>query len=103
MKSEEQQMGSYYFLLLVLVATAAISEIADAQKLTPDFYASSCPKLLPIVKKGVIKAIKNETRIGASLLRLHFHDCFVNVCRYIKHFIYLLPSAYICIYVFLVI
>lgn len=33
-----------------------------------------------IVKQGVAKAIKNEARVGASLLRLHFHDCFVNGC-----------------------
>lgn len=73
-------MASHYFLLLVLVAASALSDEADAKKkLSTDFYCSSCPELLPIVNKGVIKAIKNETRIGASLLRLHFHDCFVNV------------------------
>ncbi|KAI7740954.1 hypothetical protein M8C21_016674 [Ambrosia artemisiifolia] len=31
-----------------------------------------------IVKYGVWAAIKNDTRVAASLLRLHFHDCFVN-------------------------
>ncbi|BAT86488.1 Peroxidase 4 [Vigna angularis] len=73
-------MASYYFLLFVLVAVTAVSEADAEKKLSPDFYTSSCPKLLPIVKKGVIKGIKDETRIGASLLRLHFHDCFVNGC-----------------------
>ncbi|RDX97157.1 Peroxidase 4, partial [Mucuna pruriens] len=73
-------MASYYFLLFVLVAATALS-VADAKKkLSSDFYSSSCPELLPIVEKGIIKAIKKETRIGASLLRLHFHDCFVNGC-----------------------
>ncbi|KAI4306923.1 hypothetical protein L6164_030163 [Bauhinia variegata] len=72
-------MASYYLILLVLLVASAVVE-ANANKLSPDFYSSKCPKLFPIVKKGVKKAIRNETRIGASLLRLHFHDCFVNGC-----------------------
>lgn len=72
-------MASYYYFLLLLILVATVSEADAKKKLTSDFYSCSCPKLLPIVKKGVAKAIKKETRIGASLLRLHFHDCFVNV------------------------
>ncbi|KAL2332809.1 hypothetical protein Fmac_014022 [Flemingia macrophylla] len=73
-------MASYYFLLFVLLAATELSEAGAKKKLSSDFYSSSCPELLPIVQKGVIKAIKNESRVGASLLRLHFHDCFVNGC-----------------------
>ncbi|KAL5076650.1 hypothetical protein RYX36_015634 [Vicia faba] len=71
-------MASYYFLLFVLVAAFALSEV-NCNELCTDFYCDSCPKLLFIVNQGVIKAIHNEARIGASLLRLHFHDCFVNL------------------------
>jgi peroxidase len=39
-----------------------------------------CPTALSIVKAAVNKAVNNEKRMGASLLRLHFHDCFVNGC-----------------------
>ncbi|KAI6685933.1 hypothetical protein NL676_031846 [Syzygium grande] len=49
-------------------------------QLTTDFYSTSCPGLLSVVRKEVQNAIKAETRMAASLLRLHFHDCFVNGC-----------------------
>jgi len=49
-----------------------------------NYPQTSTPVALPIVKKGVTKGIKDETRIGASLLRLHFHDCFLNVSIYIN-------------------
>ncbi|KAF8039996.1 hypothetical protein BT93_B2269 [Corymbia citriodora subsp. variegata] len=49
-------------------------------QLTTDFYNTSCPGLLSIVRKEVQNAIKAEMRMAASLLRLHFHDCFVNGC-----------------------
>ncbi|KAJ4964189.1 hypothetical protein NE237_024128 [Protea cynaroides] len=44
------------------------------------FYDSTCPNLTKIVRYGVWSAITNETRMAASILRLHFHDCFVNGC-----------------------
>ncbi|XP_073119882.1 peroxidase 10-like [Henckelia pumila] len=45
------------------------------------FYDATCPNLTKIVRRGVWSAIANETRIAASILRLHFHDCFVNGCE----------------------
>ncbi|XP_030534442.1 peroxidase P7-like [Rhodamnia argentea] len=49
-------------------------------QLSTNYYAKTCPKLFPTVKKTVHAAIAKETRMGASLLRLFFHDCFVNGC-----------------------
>ncbi|KAB1227937.1 Peroxidase N [Morella rubra] len=59
------------FCMLLLVARS---------QLTSDFYKTTCPNLLSIVRKEVQSAIKTEMRMAASLLRLHFHDCFVNGC-----------------------
>nr|QBC35990.1 peroxidase POD7 [Gerbera jamesonii] len=53
--------------------------VVSAQ-LSTNFYSKSCPNLFPTVKSAVRSAISKETRMGASLLRLHFHDCFVNGC-----------------------
>ncbi|CAK9314611.1 unnamed protein product [Citrullus colocynthis] len=72
-------MASLHSLLLcVFVLSAALSH-SHAQ-LTPNFYNNVCPMALPTIKSIVSSAIKREPRMGASLLRLHFHDCFVNGC-----------------------
>lgn len=70
--------------MVVVVAAALILAMvvvpgAEASPLTHDFYATSCPDVLSIVKAEVKKAVKAELRMAASLTRLHFHDCFVNV------------------------
>ncbi|XP_027349859.1 cationic peroxidase 1-like [Abrus precatorius] len=53
--------------------------IVSAQ-LSSDFYSTSCPNVLSTIKTAVDSAVNNEARMGASLLRLHFHDCFVQGC-----------------------
>ncbi|KAK8933270.1 Peroxidase 59 [Platanthera zijinensis] len=50
------------------------------QHLTSDFYGTSCPNVFKVVRREVFKALQNEMRMAGSLLRLHFHDCFVNGC-----------------------
>jgi peroxidase len=47
--------------------------------LFPQFYDHSCPKAKEIAKSIVAQAVAKETRMAASLVRLHFHDCFVKV------------------------
>ena len=47
-------------------------------QLSPTFYATSCPNALSTISSAVNSAVSSEKRMGASLLRLHFHDCFVN-------------------------
>ena len=64
--------------LLAVLAAAAVLAVARGQ-LTDDFYDGCCPHAEDIVKARVSAAMKAEPRMGASLLRLHFHDCFVNV------------------------
>ncbi|XP_017697068.2 cationic peroxidase 1-like [Phoenix dactylifera] len=49
-------------------------------QLSPDFYDEVCSQALPTIKSVVEQAIASEPRMGASLVRLHFHDCFVNGC-----------------------
>ncbi|KAI9074888.1 hypothetical protein K1719_043117 [Acacia pycnantha] len=67
-----------YSLVVLGVATTALS---SPSSLSPDFYDDhSCPDALKAIQRVVRTAISKERRMGASLLRLHFHDCFVNGC-----------------------
>ncbi|KAM3344636.1 cationic peroxidase 1 [Capsicum galapagoense] len=70
-------MAKISFLLLLIVPF--VVGMSSAQ-LTSNFYNSSCPNVLSVIKTAVDSAINKESRMGASLLRLHFHDCFVNGC-----------------------
>ncbi|KAK6156022.1 hypothetical protein DH2020_010270 [Rehmannia glutinosa] len=53
---------------------------SSSAQLSANYYSKSCPNLFGTVKSVVHSAIQNEARMGASLLRLFFHDCFVNGC-----------------------
>lgn len=46
------------------------------------FYDRSCPFLPMIVRRFVTEAVRDDTRMAASLLRLHFHDCIVDVTMF---------------------
>ncbi|CAN4103220.1 unnamed protein product [Withania somnifera] len=62
--------------LCVLLGFASFS---NAQ-LSTNFYGASCPNLQTIVSNALREAVNREARLGASILRLFFHDCFVNGC-----------------------
>lgn len=63
-----------------LACTLFLMSGTSLAQLTPDFYTLTCPKVFEVVGSVVKAAVLREKRMGASLLRLHFHDCFVNVC-----------------------
>ncbi|CAL9061166.1 unnamed protein product [Musa banksii] len=67
--------GFVVLCFLSLLACAAING-----QLSPTFYSSTCPNLQSIVRSGMTQAVNREQRLGASILRLFFHDCFVNGC-----------------------
>ncbi|KAF8402526.1 hypothetical protein HHK36_010611 [Tetracentron sinense] len=58
----------------------ALATTASSSYLSPYYYNKVCPNALPTIKRIVEAAVQKERRMGASLLRMHFHDCFVNGC-----------------------
>jgi peroxidase len=68
------------FCFVLALMSAWVSTRASAHgSLRPDHYQWICPQAEAIVLAGVQRAVAQEARMAGSLLRLHFHDCFVNV------------------------
>ncbi|KAE8647015.1 peroxidase 4 [Cucumis sativus] len=67
-------------VLTLLLALLVMFTGSSSAQLSTNFYYKTCPKLLNTVRAGIHSAVAKEARMGASLLRLHFHDCFVNGC-----------------------
>ncbi|XVE75735.1 hypothetical protein DITRI_Ditri12bG0116600 [Diplodiscus trichospermus] len=66
------------FFLSVIFLTSLIYQ--SKAQLNSTFYATTCPNASSIVRSVIQQALQSDVRIGASLIRLHFHDCFVNGC-----------------------
>ncbi|KAI3717992.1 hypothetical protein L1987_69963 [Smallanthus sonchifolius] len=67
-------------LLVVMVMGIEAQQQPLVKGLSWKFYESSCPKLESIIRKQMEKVIKKDVSLAASLLRVHFHDCFVKGC-----------------------
>ncbi|KAK6246445.1 hypothetical protein QUC31_001211 [Theobroma cacao] len=75
------------FLLISSLFLAPYFSISEADSSAPitsglswTFYKSSCPKVESIIRKQLKKVFKKDIGQAAGLLRLHFHDCFVQGC-----------------------
>ncbi|KAL0436995.1 UNVERIFIED_CONTAM: Peroxidase 72 [Sesamum radiatum] len=77
----------HVFSVLTLLSCVAVcfylmnsSNPGSPPHLNPHHYARSCSRAQDIVHAAVEKAVAKDSRMAASLLRLHYHDCFVRGC-----------------------
>ncbi|KAH7855838.1 hypothetical protein Vadar_029562 [Vaccinium darrowii] len=73
-------LSSCSFKAIVTLAFLVLFMGGSSAQLSTTFYSKSCPNLFTTINSVVKSAISKEARMGASLLRLFFHDCFVNGC-----------------------
>lgn len=91
-KKQEMAASSLYseglilHCLILAFCIAFPSLHASEPPLTLDYYKSTCPTVLDIVRKEMECAVLSDPRNAALILRLHFHDCFVQVTFFITLF-----------------
>ncbi|CAL9202623.1 unnamed protein product [Musa hybrid cultivar] len=76
-----------YNLLFLLSCIAFVSSSSHAYVYPPlveglsfTFYKSTCPDLESIVRSYLEQLFQSDISVASGLLRLHFHDCFVQGC-----------------------
>ena len=67
----------FFFIILLSVSNNFTPSKAQ---LSPTFYDAKCPRALQVINNSIRAAIFREGRMAAALLRLSFHDCFVQGC-----------------------
>ncbi|CAI8590414.1 unnamed protein product [Vicia faba] len=74
-----KSLATTSFLCALLLFGVLLPFSSNAQ-LDPSFYNNTCPNVSSIVRDVIRNVSKTDTRMLASLVRLHFHDCFVQGC-----------------------
>ncbi|KAK6247855.1 hypothetical protein QUC31_019420 [Theobroma cacao] len=75
-----EKMHCFQYIVALLFCAVLLEGSSSNGQLSPSFYDEACPNATSIVRQVLENAALSDPRIGASLIRLHFHDCFVQGC-----------------------
>ncbi|KAH7840464.1 hypothetical protein Vadar_017311 [Vaccinium darrowii] len=78
--STNTSFTSYSAIASALLLFLLLNNTPTHAQLSSTFYDGTCPNALPTIRTSIRQAVSRERRMAASLIRLHFHDCFVQGC-----------------------
>ncbi|KAM0047835.1 putative peroxidase [Helianthus debilis subsp. tardiflorus] len=67
--------------VFVTILILSLNNIEIKAQLSPTFYDTTCPNALTTIRTSIRTAVSRQRRMAALLIRLHFHDCFVQGCN----------------------
>ncbi|KAK6241393.1 hem peroxidase - like 10 [Theobroma cacao] len=66
--------------LAMIIMFAMVTALVQGQVTRVGFYSRTCPRAESIVRSTVQRHFQSNPAIAPGLLRMHFHDCFVQGC-----------------------
>uniref|UniRef100_A0A8I6YQ00 Peroxidase n=2 Tax=Hordeum vulgare subsp. vulgare TaxID=112509 RepID=A0A8I6YQ00_HORVV len=72
--------GSWAALALLLFVAVASTAVNGDHKLSASYYDKTCPNMERVVRAVMAYKVAGEPAVAPAVLRLFFHDCFVNGC-----------------------
>jgi peroxidase len=72
--------GSLFKVVFLLIVLGLVNTLVHGQGTRVGFYTSTCSQAESIVKSTVASHVNSDSSLAAGLLRMHFHDCFVQGC-----------------------
>ncbi|XP_061361051.1 peroxidase 47-like [Gastrolobium bilobum] len=73
-------MGIHFVGLFFVIFTSLSGFRLGVEALNMNYYLLSCPVVEPVVRNKVSRALQYDPTLAAALVRLHFHDCFLQGC-----------------------
>ncbi|KAK9065124.1 hypothetical protein SSX86_016507 [Deinandra increscens subsp. villosa] len=68
------------FDITKVVSLVIVVMLRYCKGLSMNYYMMSCPMADFIVKNTVNSALRSDPTLAAGLIRMHFHDCFIEGC-----------------------
>ncbi|CAM0914136.1 unnamed protein product [Alopecurus aequalis] len=72
--------AALWFSMVCFLLAVPLLLAQDPSNLSLEHYAKTCPNAEHVVRTEMECAVREEPRNAALMLRLHFHDCFVQGC-----------------------
>jgi peroxidase len=72
--------GSLFKVVFLLIVLGHVNTLVHGQGTRVGIYSSTCSQAESIVKSTVSSHVNSDSSLAAGLLRMHFHDCFVQGC-----------------------
>ena len=74
-----KMVGGNFLSVILLMEIIVNAFIFGVDGLSMNYYLMSCPFADSIVKNTVNSALQDDPTLAAGLIRMHFHDCFIEV------------------------